>query len=162
MPRPSMALRWVAAAVVVIGAGTTAAGEERMTNIARGSFEVSLKPQREPDANDGVALGRMSIDKQYTGDLVGTARGEMLTALTPVEGSAGYVAVERVTGQLHGREGSFVLQHTGTMDRGARQLSITIVPDSGTGALTGVHGVFRLTIQDGRHDYELEYSLPSP
>jgi hypothetical protein len=84
----------------------------------------------------------------------------MLTAMTPVKGSAGYVAIEKVTGTLHGRTGSFVFQHTGTMDHGAQSLSITVVPDSGTGALTGISGTFRLTIVDGQHLYEFEYELP--
>jgi hypothetical protein len=84
----------------------------------------------------------------------------MLTAMTGTEGSAGYVAMERVTGTLHGREGSFVLQHTGTMNRGAQQLSIAVVPDSGTGKLAGIAGTFAIRIEDGRHYYDFEYSLP--
>ena len=131
-----------------------------MTAVAEGSFSVELAPARDPVTVDGVSLGRMSLNKAFEGDLVGTGAGEMLTAVTPIKGSAGYVAIERVTGTLHGRAGSFVLQHTGTMDNGAQQLSITIVPDSGTGALAGIRGVFRLRIEAGRHDYELEYSLP--
>jgi hypothetical protein len=139
-----------------------AEGEQRMSYVARGIFSVDIKPQRDPVAADGVSLGRMSLAKQIEGDLTGTSTGEMLTALTPVKGSAGYVAIERVTGTLHGRAGSFVLQHTGTMDNGAQQLSITIVPDSGTGALAGISGTFRLRIEAGQHYYELEYSLPAP
>lgn len=134
----------------------------RVTHVARGNFSVEIKPPRDPAAADGVSLGRMSLAKQIEGDLVATSTGEMLTALTPVKGSAGYVAIERVTGTLHGREGSFVLQHTGTMDGGAQQLSITIVPDSGTAALAGIRGDFRLRIEAGQHYYELEYSLPAP
>lgn len=131
-----------------------------MHAVARGSFKVDIKPQADADEAAGVSLGRMSLQKTYEGDLVGTARGTMLSALTPVKGSAGYVAIERVSGTLHGRAGSFVLQHTGTMDKGAQQLSITIVPDSGTDALVGITGVFRLRIEGGEHFYELEYSLP--
>jgi Protein of unknown function (DUF3224) len=127
---------------------------------ARGTFVVQIQPQGEPSSSDGVSLGRMSIDKTFAGDLVGTSKGEMLTAMTANKGSAGYVAIERVTGRLDGREGSFVMQHTGTMDDGAQQLSITIVPDSGTGALAGIRGVFRLRIEGGVHNYDLEYSLP--
>lgn len=131
-----------------------------MKAIAKGSFRVQIKPVGEPSVADGVSLGRMSIDKQFEGDLVGTGKGEMLTAMTPVKGSAGYVAIEKVSGSLHGRAGGFVFQHTGTMDHGAQSLSITVVPDSGTGALTGISGTFRLTIVDGQHLYEFSYTLP--
>lgn len=126
---------------------------------ARGQFTVKMVPLGEPDAADGVTLGRMALDKVFDGDLAGTGHGQMLTALTPVKGSAGYVAIERVTGRLHGRSGSFVLQHGGTMDRGAQQLSIAIVPGSGTGELTGIAGVFHLRIDGGVHLYELDYTL---
>jgi hypothetical protein len=131
-----------------------------MSAVAKGSFTVKMSPQSEPDVSDGVSRGRMSLDKLFEGDLAATGQGEMLTALTPVKGSAGYVAIERVTGTLSGRSGSFVFQHTGTMTRGAQQLAITVVPDSGTGALTGISGVFNLNIVDGKHFYEFEYSLP--
>ena len=132
-----------------------------MPTTARGSFTVEMKPQGPPAAEDGVSLGRMSLEKRFEGDLVATGRGEMLTALTPVQGSAGYVAIERVTGTLQGRSGSFVFQHSGTMDRGAQQLSITVVPGSGTGALEGLAGTFRLTIVEGRHLYEFDHQLPA-
>lgn len=131
-----------------------------MPVVAKGSFTVEMKPQSDADTVDGVSLGRMSLDKKFEGDLVATGKGEMLTALTPVKGSAGYVAIERVTGTLHGRTGSFVFQHTGTMNQGAQQLSITVVPGSGTGALAGLAGTFRLNVVDGKHLYEFEYSLP--
>jgi hypothetical protein len=137
-----------------------AQGMQSMTALAKGSFVVEIKPQAEPDTSEGVGLGRMSLDKKFEGELAATGKGEMLTALTPVKGSAGYVAIERVSGTLHGRAGSFVLQHTGTMSRGEQHLSITVVPDSGTGALAGMAGVFRLKIEGGNHLYELEYSLP--
>jgi len=129
------------------------------TTVAKGSFTVDMKPQGEPAAADGVSLGRLSLEKRFEGDLQATSRGEMLTAMTAVQGSAGYVAIERVTGTLHGRQGSFVFQHTGTMTRGAQQLSIAVVPDSGTGELAGLEGTFRLQIVDGRHLYEFEYRL---
>ena len=131
-----------------------------MSTVAKGTFVVQMKPQPGDSAQDGVCLGRMSLDKSFEGDLVATGSGEMLTAITPVKGSAGYVAIERVSGSLHGRSGSFVLQHTGTMNRGGQQLSITIVPDSGTSELTGIGGVFKLEIKDGKHFYVLDYSLP--
>ena len=131
-----------------------------MSAVAKGTFTVDMKPQSEPNTSDGVSLGRMSLSKRFEGDLVATGQGEMLTALTPTQGSAGYVAIERVSGTLHGRSGSFVFQHTGTMDRGAQHLSITVVPGSGTGALAGLSGTFTLDIVDGKHLYEFEYSLP--
>src|SRR5882757_9344211 len=107
-----------------------------MTSHANGTFEVKLLPQ----PTEEKALSRMSIDKQFHGDLEATSKGEMLSAMTDVKGSAGYVAIERVSGTLRGRAGSFVLQHTGTMTRGTPQLSVTVVPDSGTDQLAGVTG----------------------
>ena len=126
---------------------------------AIGTFEVEIKPQNEPDVVGGVTLGRMSLDKQFHGDLEAVGKGEMLSARTGVAGSAGYVAIERVTGALHGRQGSFVFQHAGSMNRGEQQLSITVVPDSGTEQLTGISGVFTLTIVDGKHFYTFDYDL---
>jgi len=127
---------------------------------AQGSFEVRMVAQGDADAADGTTLGRMALDKQYAGDLAGSARGTMLSALTSVQGSAGYVAIERVTGSLHGRRGSFVLQHDGLMSRGARQLAITVVPDSGSGELTGLGGRMDIQITDGKHYYTFDYELP--
>jgi hypothetical protein len=122
---------------------------------ANGTFEVKLAPQ----AAGGSAVGRMSLDKQWHGGLEGTSKGEMLTGMTAVQGSAGYVAIEQVTGTLNGRSGTFLLQHTGTMTRGAPELAITVVPDSGTGQLAGLAGRLAITITDGKHFYELEYTL---
>lgn len=127
---------------------------------ATGTFTVQMQPQREPETVDGVSLGRMSLDKQFMGDLVAIGKGEMLTALTGVNGSAGYVAIEQVTGTLYGRPGSFVFQHTGLMNRGTQQLSIVVVPDSGTGQLSGLTGIFTLSIVDGQHQYIFDYTLP--
>src|SRR5437868_15518894 len=107
---------------------------------ANGTFEVTLLPQGAGDTAEGSALGRMSIDKQFHGDLEATSKGEMLTAMGTVKGSAGYVAIERVSGTLSGRRGSFALQHTGSMNRGAPTLSVTVVPDSGTEQLAGLTG----------------------
>jgi len=101
----------------------------------------------------------MSIDKQIAGDLVGTTSGQMLSAMTDTKGSAGYVAIERVEGTLHGRRGSFVLQHTGTMNRGIPGLSVTVVPDSGTGELEGLQGEFKIILAEGKHNYEFAYVL---
>ena len=128
---------------------------------AAGSFEVKLAPQK-PDNEVAQAanLGRMSIDKQFHGDLEATSKGEMLSAMSEVKGSAGYVAIERVTGTLHGRTGTFVLQHSGTMTRGEPQLSVTVVPDSGTGELAGLTGKLNIRITDGKHFYEFDYSIP--
>ena len=113
-----------------------------------------------PQSTDPV-LGRMTADKQYHGDLDGTAKGEMLTGMTAVKDSAVYVAVERVTATLGGRRGSFILSHIGTMTRGAQNLSITVVPDSGTDQLTGIAGKMSITIdKDGKHFYDFEYTLP--
>jgi hypothetical protein len=128
-----------------------------MTTRATGPFDVKLTPETSADG----ALGRMSIDKQYHGDLNATSRGEMLTAMTAVKGSAGYVAIEKVTGTLHGRSGTFVLQHSGTMDRGTPQLTVTVVPDSGTDQLTGLAGKMAINIVGGKHSYEIDYTLPS-
>lgn len=130
-----------------------------MTNHARGTFNVKLGPLSLHDETAGPLLGRMSLDKQFHGDLEGTSKGEMLSARTEVSGSAGYVAIEGVSGRLHGRNGSFVLQHSGTMDRGAQQLSVTVVPDSGTGELVGLAGKMTITITDTEHWYDFEYTL---
>jgi len=131
-----------------------------MTQRATGTFEVSITPQDAPDARDGTAVARLVLDKQYHGDLQAVGAGHMLTATPAMEGSAAYVAIERVTGTLHGRRGSFVLQHSGTMRRGTQQLSITVVPDSGSGYLAGLSGTLAISIVDGRHFYDFEYSLP--
>jgi hypothetical protein len=103
----------------------------------------------------------MSIEKQLHGDLEGTSQGQMLTAGTAVKTSAGYVAIERVTGTLAGRTGTFILQHSATMDRGTPQLSITVVPDSGTGQLEGLIGKMNIIIAAGKHSYEFEYTIPT-
>jgi hypothetical protein len=127
---------------------------------ASGTFEVKLVPQPPEDKAEGSTLARMSIDKQFHGDLEGTSKGQMLTAGTDVKGSAGYVAIERITGTLQGRTGSFVLQHSGTLTRGAPQQSITVVSDSGTGQLAGLTGKMTINIANGKHSYEFDYTLP--
>jgi len=128
---------------------------------ASGTFEVKIIPQK-PDNKEAESanLGRMSIDKQFYGDLEATSKGEMLSAATEVKGSAGYVAIERVSGTLHGRSGTFILQHSGTMTRNAPQMSVTVVPDSGTGQLVGLAGKMTIKIADGKHFYEFDYTLP--
>jgi hypothetical protein len=132
-----------------------------MTQHVTGPFDVKITPQK-PDTQIARAanLGRLTIDKRYHGDLEAIAKGEMLAAQTEVKGSAGYVALERVTGKLKGRSGSFVLQHNGTMNRGAAELSVTVVPDSGAGELRGLSGKMRIVIApDGAHSYEFDFKL---
>ncbi len=139
---------------------TTAIQKEKpMTTKANGTFEVKLTPQASNDKAEGATLGRMSIDKQFHGDLEATSKGEMLTAMTEVKDSAGYVAIERVTGTLHGQSGSFILQHSGTMAHGVQQLTINVVPDSGIGQLAGITGKMTIKIVDGKQFYEFEYTL---
>lgn len=131
-----------------------------MTARATGPFEVKVTPQPLSEIAQDTTLGRMSLDKQYHGDLEGIGKGEMLTAATSIPGSAAYVAVERVSGKVHGRSGTFALQHAGTLTRGAQQLSITVVPDSGTDQLTGLTGKMGIVMKDGKHSYDFEYALP--
>jgi hypothetical protein len=128
---------------------------------ARGTFEVRLAPLPLHDNAEG-SLGRMSIDKTFRGDLDAAGIGEMLSAATPVKGSAAYVAIERVSGSLHGRTGTFMLQHTATMTRGAPQLVISVVPDSGTGDLTDLTGTMTIEIAGGTHSYDFHYVLARP
>ncbi len=135
--------------------------ETAMTAHATGTFDVKMEPQSENKAA-GTSLGRMSLSKQFHGGLEGESTGEMLTAMTEVKGSAGYVALERFTGTLDGRSGTFVFQHSGTMTRGTPQQSVTVVPDSGTGELRGLAGAMTITIAGGKHSYDFEYSLHPP
>ena len=135
--------------------------EKPVTARATGAFEVTITPQAADQYADGKALGRMGIDKQFHGDLEGTSKGQMLTGMSDVKGSAGYVALERVSGTLAGRRGTFILQHNGTMNRGAASLTVTVVPDSGTGELSGLAGTMTIVVADGRHSYEFAYTLPA-
>jgi hypothetical protein len=127
---------------------------------ASGTFDVKIAPQPEDDYADGATLGRLTIDKRFHGDLTGASKGQMLTAGTPEKGSAGYVAMELVTGSLAGRSGTFIFQHSGTMNRGAATLSLTVVPDSGTGELTGLAGSMVIDIANGKHSYQFDYAIP--
>ena len=127
---------------------------------ASGPFEVKLEPQTPDGKFEDATTGRMTIDKQFHGDLEATSKGQMLTAMTETKGSAGYVAIERVTGTLKGRSGGFALQHSGTMNRGIPLLSVTVVPDSGTGQLAGLVGKMTINIVNGKHSYDFEYTLP--
>lgn len=130
-----------------------------MTTRATGTFGVKLAPQTD-DCGE-PAIGRMTLDKQFHGDLEATSKGMMLAHSTAVAGSAGYVAMERVNGTLHGKSGSFVLQHSSTMTRGVPQQGISVVPDSGTGELVGLSGSMVIIVEKGKHSYEFDYTLAS-
>jgi uncharacterized protein DUF3224 len=130
-----------------------------MVTQAKGTFEVKMTPQAWSEPPVEETLGRFLLDKQYHGDLEATSQGQMLSAGTSEKGSAGYVAIEKVTGTLQGRSGSFVLQHNGIMNRGVPQLTIAVVPDSGAGELTGLGGTMTIEIADGKHSYEFSYTL---
>lgn len=131
-----------------------------MKRMAKGTFEVDLRPLPFEGAEPEWKLGRMSIDKQFSGDLNATSKGQMLSAMTDTAGSAGYVAIERVSGVLNGKQGTFVLQHNGFMNRGVPALSVAVIPDSGTGELEGLEGDFKIIIEGGKHRYEFSYGLP--
>jgi len=128
-----------------------------MSKRARGPFDVKLTPQEGAEAT----VGRMAIEKQFHGELEATSNGQMLMASSStVPGSAGYVAIEKVTGTLGGRHGSFYLQHSGTMTRGDGELTITVIPDTGADDLTGLAGRMSIIIAEGKHSYDFEYTLP--
>lgn len=131
-----------------------------MTQHASGSFDITMSPASPPEHEGRTALGRMQLDKQYVGDLVATGKGQMLTAVTDTEGSAAYVAIERISGTLKGKKGSFVIQHTGTMSGGTQQLTINVVPNSGTDELAGITGTLALKMVERKHLYEFNYVLP--
>jgi hypothetical protein len=128
---------------------------------AIGSFEVVLQPLSNADVSGDALLGRLLLTKQFSGDLQAAARGQMLSAGTGTKGSAGYVAIDQVSGELNGLKGGFVLQHWGSMNRGVPTLSIMVVPDSGTGELAGISGTLSINIIDGKHFYDFIYSLPA-
>ena len=130
------------------------------SNIVTGQFTVALTPlDGYAKGKNGINLGRMSIDKTFTGKLNASSQGEMLSAMTPVQGSAGYVAIEQVIGELEGKKGSFVLQHFGTMDKGQDSLILTVIPDSGTDELEGLTGSMKIRIENGVHHYDFQYTL---
>jgi hypothetical protein len=127
---------------------------------ATGEFEVKLQPLESfVQGSEGINLGRMSIDKTFWGDLVARSQGEMLSVVTTVQGSAGYVAIEQVSGTLHGRQGTFVLQHFGVMSCGQNRLVLEVVPDSGAGQLANLAGQMTIKIEGGQHFYEFDYTL---
>ena len=131
-----------------------------MSSHVSGSFSITMTPAATPQRSGRTTLGRMLLQKVYTGELAATASGEMLSAVTDTKGAAGYVAIESITGVLQGRQGSFVVQHAGTMADGKQELSIVIVPHSGTGQLEGISGMMGIRIEAGQHFYDLDYSLP--
>lgn len=138
---------------------STAQKAATMSKRAIGTFDVKLSIQTDDKIGDPT-IGRMSIDKVFHGDLEATSKGQMLSTVTEVKGSAGYVAIERVTGTLQGHTGSFSLQHNATMNRGVPELNVIVIPDSGTGQLVGLTGKLNIIITDGKHSYEFDYTLP--
>ena len=131
-----------------------------MTRHAAGTFEVKVQPLPEDEKVAGLKVARFGFDKQWKGDLEGTSKGEMMATGAGDKGSGGYVAVEQVTGRLQGREGGFAVVHKGTMEGGAFDLVIDVVPGSGTGQLAGLSGRIRITIAEGKHSYDIDYALP--
>jgi len=158
---------WVLGAVLALGcAGSQATvsprtgSETNMTKHVQGPFDVKMKPLAPDEGAASSPIGRMSIDKRYHGDLEGTGVGQMLATMDDGKSGA-YVALERVTGSLQGRKGSFSIHHTGRMTRGAPELSILVVPDSGTDELKGLTGSMQIQIDEkGGHTYVFEYTLP--
>ncbi len=132
-----------------------------MSGHAAGPFDVKVLPQPADDKVGDPTIGRMALDKHFHGDLEATSKGQMLSTMGEVKGSAGYVAIERVSGSLHGRKGTFALQHNATMTRGVPALNIIVVPDSGTGELVGLTGTMDIQIADGKHSYTFSYTLPA-
>lgn len=145
---------------VALQASTPMTATASASTTIRGAFDVKMTPQTA--THESAAIGRMSLDKVFHGDLEATSVGEMLAVRTDVAESAGYVAIERVTGTLGGRKGTFALQHSGLMNKGARDLTITVIPDSATGELAGLSGRMDIDIQPGgKHFYEFTYTLPA-
>jgi len=136
---------------------TPVSKENTVTAHATGTFEVKVTPLT---ADKNAFPGRLSIEKTWHGGLEGTSTGEMMTAQTDVKDSGVYVALEKFTGTLDGKKGTFLLHHTGIMTRGTPHLAIAVVPDSGTGQLTGISGTLNILISEGKHSYDFEYTLP--
>lgn len=141
---------------------TNTPAKESFTSMhAEGTFDVKNTPLPVDDATSGTAIGRFGLDKQFHGDLEATSKGEMLGAGNPATGTAGYVAIEQVTGTLDGRTGTFALQHFGTMEDNHFELTVAVVPGSGTGELTGISGRMNIVIANGKHSWKFDYKLPS-
>jgi hypothetical protein len=128
-------------------------------NTIKGKFSIQLKLQAASHGLENASIGRQIFDKQFHGELDAISQGEMLSCMGNVQGSAGYVAIERVTGNLQGKQGSFALMHIGTMTRGDKSLKIHVIPDSGTDELQGLQGTMDIQILDGQHFYEFEFRL---
>ncbi len=126
---------------------------------AKGEFDITRVPQESLDVGGGAVVGHVRFDKRFHGALDATSMVHMLAAMSPVSGSGAYVALERIEGTLDGRRGSFHAQHNGVMDRGTPRLDLTVVPDSGTGELAGLHGRLAIDIVDGRHHYTFDYGF---
>lgn len=149
-------MRTVLLFAAVLAAGMShAEGSEAMQ--VSGTFDINMTPQA---ASGTPPWGRQRLEKVFHGPLEGTSIGEMLAVRTAVQGSAGYVALEQVTATLDGRKGTFLLQHSGLMDRGTPMLTVTVVPDSGTGQLQGLKGTMTIKAEGGKHTYGFSYSLP--
>ncbi len=164
----SKASLWVLAILIGCGPATHAedAAQEATVDspayasLAKGTFEVAMAPRDMEGPTQEAGASAFRLDKTFAGDLEGTSAGEMIGYITSVQNSAGYVAIEVVTGTLAGRTGSFVLQHSSTMAQGEQFQSIEVIPDSGTGELVGLTGRMVITVEDGAHLYDFEYSLP--
>ena len=155
-------LMFCLAAISGVQAQASKKGEKMKlaTTLAKGTFEVKVTPQA-ADTGGEASIGRLMMTKQYSGDLAGTSNGQMLGAQSEaVSGSGGYVAMERVTGTLNGRKGSFILQHTGTMQGGKYEMDVSVVPDSGTEELKGISGKLKIIIDGAKHLFEFDYSIP--
>lgn len=149
--------------ILSVSIAASAQKERTMTAHATGTFDTKVTPQSPDEKIADLTLSRFIIEKQFHGDIEGTSKVQMLAASTDVKGSGGYVAIERVTGTLAGRTGSFTLQHSGTMAHGEYHLEINVLPDSGTGQLTGLTGSMSIQIaSDGKHSYDFTYTLPKP
>ena len=134
--------------------------ETPMPHRATGTFEVKIVPLDPAFKSEDNSIGRFSLDKQFHGALEATSKGEMLSGMGTIKGSGGYVAIERVTGTLDGRSGTFILQHNGTMQAGVFHLNVIVIPDSATNQLSGLQGSMDIIIKDGKHSYDFTYSLP--
>jgi len=152
-----------ALATLLLFANGTVSARKEVSGMqhATGIFDVKITPLDPAFKADDNSVGRYSIDKQFHGDLEGSSKGEMLSGMGTVKGSGGYVAIERVSGALNGRTGTFILQHNGTMQNGAIHLHVVVVPDSGTGQLAGLDGKMEIIIKDGKHSYDFAYTLPA-
>jgi enoyl-[acyl-carrier-protein] reductase (NADH) len=155
-----MSTRTWGSLVALLFLAMSQAPAQQVVGVAKGAFEVEIKMLDASPGADASTVQRMSLSKTLSGDLVGTSRGEMIATGSPASGSGVYVAIERITGTLAGRTGSFSVHHTGVMNRGAQQLTITVVPESGTDGLAGIAGTMQIIIDGKKHFYTFDYTLP--